>query len=64
MPEIAIGLTAARHLLVEGAAVYSPTGRAEHSVLSSPAICGEEILPSNGSGVMDESGITDERSLV
>jgi len=28
------------------------------------AICGEEILPSNGSGVLDESGITDERSLV
>ena len=38
MPEITTGLTATRHLVVEGAALYSPTGRAEHSVLSSPAM--------------------------
>ena len=46
MPEIAIGLTAARHLLIEGAAVYSPTGRAEHSVLSSPAMIMEMEIAS------------------
>ena len=28
------------------------------------AVCGEEISSSNGPGVLDESGITDERSLV
>ena len=38
MPEITTGLTATRHLVVEGAALYSPTGQAEHSVLSSPAM--------------------------
>ena len=38
MQKIRTGLTATRSLVVEGAALYSPTGRAEHSVLSSPAM--------------------------
>lgn len=44
MPGITIGLTATRHLVVEGAAIYSPTGRAEHGVLSSPAMIMEMEL--------------------
>ncbi len=46
MPEITTGLTATRRLVVEGAALYSPTGRAEHSVLSSPAMIMEMELAS------------------
>ena len=38
MPDITTGLTATRRLVIEGAALYSPTGLAEHSVLSSPAM--------------------------
>ena len=44
MPGITIGLTATRQLVVEGAALYSPTGRAEHAVLSSPAMIMEMEL--------------------
>jgi predicted thioesterase len=46
MPGIVIGLTATRHMLVEGTALYSPTGKAEHSVLSSPAMIMEMELAS------------------
>jgi fluoroacetyl-CoA thioesterase len=38
MPDIPIGLTATRKLVVEGSHLYSPTGNHEHSVLSSPAM--------------------------
>lgn len=44
MPSVTTGLTATRSLVVEGAALYSPTGRAEHSVLSSPAMIMEMEL--------------------
>ncbi len=44
MPDITTGLTATRHMVVEGPALYSPTGLAEHSVLSSPAMIMEMEL--------------------
>lgn len=44
--ELTTGLTATRDLVVEGAALYSPTGRVEHSVLSSPAMIMEMELAS------------------
>ena len=46
MSAITTGLTATRRLVVEGAALYSPTGRAENSVLSSPAMIMEMELAS------------------
>ena len=46
MPAITTGVTAARHMVVEGPALYSPTGRSEHSVLSSPAMIMEMELAS------------------
>ncbi len=46
MPAITTGLAATRYLVVEGAALYSPTGRDEHSVLSSPAMIMEMELAS------------------
>ncbi len=46
MPEITTGLSATRQLVVEGAVLYSPTGRPEHSVLSSPAMIMEMELAS------------------
>jgi predicted thioesterase len=36
--DLTLGLTATRSLVVEGSNLYSPTGKAEHSVLSSPAM--------------------------
>lgn len=36
--DLPVGLTASRLLVVEGSHLYSPTGKAEHSVLSSPAM--------------------------
>jgi predicted thioesterase len=36
--ELAPGLSASRTILVEGSKLYSPTGKDEHSVLSSPAM--------------------------
>ena len=47
MPNITTGLTATRRMVVEGAALYSPTGRTEHSVLSSPAMIMEMELASD-----------------
>jgi fluoroacetyl-CoA thioesterase len=41
---VELGLTASRSLSVEGAHLYSPTGRDEHSVLSSPAMIMEMEL--------------------
>jgi fluoroacetyl-CoA thioesterase len=38
MPEITIGLSATRTCVVEGSLLYSPTGKVEHMVLSSPAM--------------------------
>jgi fluoroacetyl-CoA thioesterase len=38
MPEITTGLSASRTCVVEGSLLYSPTGKAEHRVLSSPAM--------------------------
>jgi fluoroacetyl-CoA thioesterase len=46
MPAITTGLTATRYLVVEGDVLYSPTGRDEHSVLSSPAMIMEMELAS------------------
>ncbi|MEE8047011.1 MAG: thioesterase, partial [Dehalococcoidia bacterium] len=42
--DLPLGLTATRSLVVEGAHLYSPTGKAEHSVLSSPAMIMEMEL--------------------
>ena len=39
-----VGLSAVRVLTVEGLSLYSPTGREEHSVLSSPAMIMEMEL--------------------
>jgi fluoroacetyl-CoA thioesterase len=36
--KLALGLSASRSILVEGSKLYSPTGKNEHSVLSSPAM--------------------------
>ena len=41
---IVTGLTATRSLVVEGAAIYTPTGKPEHEVLSSPAMIMEMEL--------------------
>jgi fluoroacetyl-CoA thioesterase len=38
------GLTATRSLVVEGSVLYSPSGKPEHSVLSSPAMIMEMEL--------------------
>ncbi|MBN4064491.1 hypothetical protein JYU04_02000 [Dehalococcoides mccartyi] len=40
------GLSATRSLVVEGSKLYSPTGKSEHSVLSSPAMIMEMELAS------------------
>ncbi len=40
------GLSATRSLVVEGSHLYSPTGKAEHSVLSSPAMIMEMEIAS------------------
>ncbi|MBP39401.1 MAG: dihydrolipoamide acyltransferase [Dehalococcoidia bacterium] len=39
-----IGLSATRTLLIEGSKLYSPTGKDEHAVLSSPAMIMEMEL--------------------
>ena len=48
MPEnnsdIALGLSASRSLIVEGSVIYSPSGKDEHRVLSSPAMIMEMEL--------------------
>ena len=44
MTNVTVGLEANRSLIVEGSVLYSPTGRAEHSVLSSPAMIMEMEL--------------------
>ena len=36
--EITVGLSASRSLIVDGAVIYSPSGKDEHRVLSSPAM--------------------------
>ncbi|MDA1279999.1 MAG: thioesterase [Chloroflexi bacterium] len=41
---ITVGLSASRVLIVEGSSIYSPTGKQEHSVLSSPAMIMEMEL--------------------
>jgi len=41
---LAVGLSATRSLVVEGSKLYSPTGKDEHSVLSSPAMIMEMEL--------------------
>ncbi|MDP6665901.1 MAG: dihydrolipoamide acyltransferase [Dehalococcoidia bacterium] len=46
MVGLEVGLEATRGLVVESAALYSPTGREEHSVLSSPAMFMEMELAS------------------
>ena len=38
MTAVPTGLSATRSLVVEGSKLYSPTGKPEHSVLSSPAM--------------------------
>jgi len=42
--ELTTGLSATRSLVVEGSKLYSPTGKGEHSVLSSPAMIMEMEL--------------------
>jgi fluoroacetyl-CoA thioesterase len=44
MTAVPTGLSATRSLVVEGSKLYSPTGRDEHSVLSSPAMIMEMEL--------------------
>ena len=62
MPEtpeaLSIGLSATRTLVVEGQKLYSPTGKDEHSVLSSPAMimemelaCVDAVFPHVGATV-------------
>lgn len=38
LDSLELGLSATRSLVVEGSHLYSPTGKAEHCVLSSPAM--------------------------
>ena len=42
--DIALGLTASRSLIIEGSVIYSPSGKDEHRVLSSPAMIMEMEL--------------------
>ena len=44
MRDLQTGISATRILTVQGDALYSPTGHAEHSVLSSPAMIMEMEL--------------------
>ena len=44
MPALQTGISATRILTVQGDVLYSPTGHAEHSVLSSPAMIMEMEL--------------------
>ena len=44
MTAVPTGLSATRSLVVEGSKLYSPTGKPEHSVLSSPAMIMEMEL--------------------
>ena len=45
-PQLAIGMSATRMLVVEGSKLYSPTGKKKDSVLSTPAMVMEMELAS------------------